>query len=150
MVQPLGGGRAHLDPGQDAIGGVTHDHRGFVRRGNAALAELDPVFVRQRIGDEPRHEEPPALRWVLREPQIELLVDVAFDVGERELYVEERGGGDHFLEASLAQSGFRARRLCPPLAARSEQLGVSVLEVLSPRRELFRDAVELAELLLDP
>lgn len=74
--------RPDLDPGGDSRGEVPHDYRRFLGRGNAAFAEGNSLLVFEAVGQYPSQHVFGGLGRVARDPQIQIYVDAAIDVGQ--------------------------------------------------------------------
>src|SRR5687768_7603772 len=69
--------------------------RRLLRGREAPFAEGDPVLVRQRICERAREQVSRGLRWMLRDAEVERLVNVAIDVGELDLDAVDGRGESH-------------------------------------------------------
>jgi hypothetical protein len=90
LVEALRRRGPDLDPRlQDPLQ-VPHGQGRIVDRREAPLRELDPLLVEQRVREGPREEVGHRLRGMLREAEVERLVEAAVDVRDLDLEVVHR------------------------------------------------------------
>jgi len=93
-VQALRRGRSDVDPRAQPAREIAHRDRRVVRIGEAA-GELDAFRVLEAIGQQPGHQEFVRFGRMPRQPERQLLVDLAVAVGEIDIEREDGCGKRH-------------------------------------------------------